>query len=75
MQKKFRKSMEFYIISMKKGKYLLVFVKVENKYSIIFTENMTKELYVCIMEKYLKEMKPSTGKTLSWNEIMVLKYK
>ena len=34
-----------------------------------FTENMTKELYVSIMEKHLKEMERMAGKTLSWYEI------
>ena len=37
-----------------------------------FTENMTKELYVSIMEKHLKEMERMAGKTLSWYEIMTL---
>ena len=31
----------------------------------LFTENMTKELYVSIMEKRLKEMERMGGKTLS----------
>ena len=38
----------------------------------LFTENMTKELYVSIMEKRLKEMETMGGKTLSWYEIMTL---
>ena len=38
----------------------------------LFTENMTKELYVSIMEKLLKEMETMGGKTLSWYEIMTL---
>ena len=37
-----------------------------------FTENMTKELYVSIMEKRLKKMETKGGKTLSWYEIMTL---
>ena len=36
-------------------------VKVERKKSIqLFTENMTKKLFVSIMEKYLKEMEAKT---------------
>ena len=31
----------------------------------LFTENMTKELYVSIMEKHLKEIETMAGKTLS----------
>ena len=38
----------------------------------LFTENMTKELYVSIMEKRLKEMETIGGKTLSWYEIITL---
>ena len=38
----------------------------------LFTENMTKELYVSITEKHLKEMERMAGKTLSWYEIMTL---
>ena len=38
----------------------------------LFTENMTKELYVSIMEKRLKEMETMGGKTLSWYEIVTL---
>ena len=41
----------------------------------LFTENITKELFVCIMEKRLKEMKTMAGKTLGWYEIIILKYK
>ena len=36
------------------------------------TENMTKEQYVSIMEKRLKEMETMAGKTLSWYKIMTL---
>ena len=38
----------------------------------LFTENMTKELYVSIMEKRLKEMETMGGKTLSWYKIMTI---
>ena len=38
----------------------------------IFTENMTKELYVSIMEKHWKKWKEWQGKTLSWYEKMTL---
>ena len=38
----------------------------------LFTGNMTKELYVSIMEKHLKEMETMAGKTFSWYEIMTL---
>ena len=38
----------------------------------LFTENMTKELYVSIMEKRLKEIETMGGKTLSLYEIMTL---
>ena len=37
-----------------------------------FTENMNKELFVSIMEKYLKEIETMVGKTLSWYKIMIL---
>ena len=33
---------------------------------------MAKELFVSIMEKYLKEMGTMAGKTLSWYEIIIL---
>ena len=45
----------------------------EGKASIqLFTGNMTKELYVSIMEKHLKEMETMARKTFSWYEIMTL---
>ena len=31
----------------------------------LFAENMTKELFVSVIEKHLKEMETMTGKTLS----------
>ena len=49
-----------------------VLVKEEKQVFSFFTENMTKELYVSIMEKRLKEMETMGGKTLSWYEIMTL---
>ena len=37
-------------------------VKVEKTSIRLFTENMTKELYVSIMEKHLKEIETMAGK-------------
>ena len=55
--RKIGKSMEFHIISMKKKVNTWVGISKDGKTSIqLFTENMTKKLYVSIMEKHLKEM-------------------
>ena len=50
--------------------FVQVLVKEEKQVFSFFTENMTKELYVSIIEKRLKEMKTMGGKTLSLHEIM-----
>ena len=58
--------MEFHIISMEKKVNAWVGISKGGKTSIqFFTENMTKELYVRIMEKYLKEIESMSGKFLS----------
>ena len=49
-----------------------VSVKMEKTSNQLFTENMTKELYISLMEKHLKEMKRKAGKTLSLYEIITL---
>ena len=57
--------MKFHLISMKNGKCLCWYYKGGKASIQLFTENMTKELYVSIIEKRLKEMETMGGKTLS----------